>query len=96
MTLLLPGGKKDRITCPGDQYLLDQAEMEGVDLPYTCRTGSCNSCAAKVVSGSVAQSDRSFLSDELLQEGFCLLCVTYPSSDCEIETHMEDALDELI
>ena len=87
-------GIEDVVEVNADEYILDAADRQGVDLPYSCRAGVCISCAARLVEGTI-DHDSDFLQEKELEAGFFLACKSYATSDCVIETYQEDALLDL-
>jgi ferredoxin len=80
------------ITCSSDKYILEGAEENNIELPYSCRAGSCSTCLGKLRSGTVDQPDQSFLDEAQLSKGYILTCVAYPTSNVVVSTHEEENL----
>ncbi len=87
-------GASHSFSCRADQTVLAAAEAAGVELPSSCCSGVCTTCAARIQEGSVHQPDAMGVKAELQQEGFALLCVAYPRSDLKLVACQEDALYE--
>lgn len=90
-TISIEGGNS--FECADDVYILDAADAAGVDLPSSCRAGACSTCAGKILTGSVDQSDQSFLDDDQMGQGYALLCVSYPTSNCTIQPDSQNDLN---
>ena len=70
--------------CPEIQEIVSAAKANGIDLPNSCCSGVCTSCASMVIEGTVEQEDAMGLNDDLKEKGFALLCVAYPKSNLHI------------
>jgi ferredoxin len=88
-TVTLANRDAQRFEVDGEQVLLAALESQGVSLPYGCRYGGCISCAAKLLAGEVDQSDGVALNGRQLADGYVLLCVARPKSDCTLEVGVE-------
>jgi ferredoxin len=88
-------GRTYQVQVPDDRYILQTAEQQAADLPFSCRNGACTACAVRILSGEVYQPEAMGLSPDLRDQGYALLCVSYPRSDLEVETQDEDEVYEL-
>jgi ferredoxin len=82
------------IEVPSDKYILETAEEQGMALPYSCRQGVYSTCTVKMISGTVEQSEGTYLSEEQIAQGYVLICIAQPQSNCVFETHKEEVLNE--
>lgn len=66
---------------PGDKTILQQAMNNNIPLPYSCRSGMCSTCQGTCIDGETTMSKGHILSDDEVQIGKVLTCVTYPNSE---------------
>lgn len=66
--------------------LLSAAESAGIDLPSSCRNGTCRTCICRLRSGAAAHLiEWPGLSYDEKREGYILPCVAVARGDLEIE-----------
>jgi CDP-4-dehydro-6-deoxyglucose reductase len=77
-----------QFTVTADQTVLDAALAAGILLPYSCRSGACSTCKAKIVSGTIqpVPSAEVVLSPEEREAGYTLLCQARATSDLVVES----------
>jgi ferredoxin len=72
-----------------DEIVLDAAMRQGVDIPYSCRSGTCRTCLSRVLSGKIEHeeeyADDLMISPAEVAEGFRLLCSSLAYEDSEVE-----------
>ena len=87
VTLENRGGKTFEVN--SKRPILETLRDQGVDLPFGCKYGGCITCAAKLISGKVDQKRQVALNNRQINDGYVVLCVAKPKTDCEIEIGVE-------
>ena len=75
-----------RVPVSADQPLMASARAAGVELPSSCRNGTCRSCISQLVAGEVIyRIEWPGLSADEGRKGWILPCVAHPLSDVVID-----------
>lgn len=61
--------------------ILEKADAEGADAPYSCRGGVCSTCKAKVINGKAVMDLNYSLTDKEIEDGYVLTCQAHPASE---------------
>lgn len=78
-------GADIKVTGDNQQLLLDQAELAGINIPYSCRGGKCGRCKTKLLAGEVNVLNDQGLFKEELEAGYILACSCIPLSNISID-----------
>lgn len=79
--VVLDGVRRSFAVEAGDSTVLDAAERQGLDLPYSCRGGMCCTCRCKVAEGSAEMAVNYSLEPWEIAAGFTLACQARPTSE---------------
>lgn len=75
--VLAKSGKE--IACSSSDLILDIADREGIELPSSCRSGTCGTCQQKVLEGKVEyDSEPAALGESDREQGYILACSARP------------------
>ncbi|WP_282124265.1 ferredoxin--NADP reductase [Algibacter mikhailovii] len=74
-------GTSHQLQVRGDKSILQQAMSASIVIPYSCRSGMCSTCKATCVSGDINMTDGHLLSDDEVNKGSILTCISYPASE---------------
>jgi len=81
-------GEKFEIDIPKDKTILEALLDQGRDAPYSCTSGACSTCIAKVNEGSVEMEACFALDDDEIKSGYILTCqarATTPILDIDFD-----------
>lgn len=70
-------GQQSEIFVPKGKSVLDVALDNNIEIPYSCQTGNCNTCKAKLKEGQLKMLGLTKEREDLAQDDF-LLCCSYP------------------
>jgi ferredoxin-NADP reductase len=73
-------GERFDIAVHYPESILQAARKLKLNLPYSCETGKCGSCAAFCISGKVWLSNNEVLTEKDLANGLTLTCTGHPQS----------------
>ena len=65
----------------GQPSILDAASAAGLEVPYSCTSGVCGTCRAKVIEGEVRMERNFALDKKEVAAGFVLACQAHPLTD---------------
>jgi ring-1,2-phenylacetyl-CoA epoxidase subunit PaaE len=80
VTVVMDGRRRSFPMAPGDASVLDAAERAGLDLPFSCRSGICATCRARITEGAAVMTHNIALEPWETDAGFVLCCQARPTT----------------
>lgn len=72
--------EEHNITLDAGETILEAAERIGVDPPFSCQSGVCTTCKAKLLRGEVEMENNFGLGEDEIADGYVLTCIGKPKT----------------
>lgn len=81
ITLIRDGLSRDIVFRKDQPSILDAASAAGLEVPFSCTSGVCGTCRAKLVEGQVRMERNFALDKNEVAAGYVLCCQAHPLSE---------------
>ena len=81
VTVIRDGLSREISFLATDPSLLDAAAREGMDVPFSCKSGVCSTCRCKLIEGQVRMDKNFALDKDEVANGFILSCQAHPLTE---------------
>ncbi len=78
--MILLNGQPHAVPIPRSETVLAACLQQNLDVPFTCESGICTTCKAKLLEGQVEMKADFALTDMEREEGYILTCQAVPVS----------------
>ena len=80
ISVLMDGRQRSFAMTPSDASVLEAAERAGLELPFSCRSGICATCRARITDGAAVMTHNIALEPWEIEAGFVLCCQARPTT----------------
>jgi ring-1,2-phenylacetyl-CoA epoxidase subunit PaaE len=80
ITVIMDGRRRSFPMAPDDVSVLAAAERAGLELPFSCRSGICATCRARITQGAAVMAHNIALEPWETAAGFVLCCQARPTT----------------
>jgi ring-1,2-phenylacetyl-CoA epoxidase subunit PaaE len=81
ITIVRDGLQREITFTEGQPSILDAASAAGLEVPFSCTSGVCGTCRAKLVEGEVRMERNFALDKNEVAAGFILTCQAHPLTE---------------